>query len=58
MSPLCTIFIFLFETYLASPDGKEINETPYLILFVTTGLLNAVAAILSLFETEEEFSPD
>ena len=58
MSPLCTIFIFLFETYLAAPDGKEINETPYLILFVTTGLLNVVAAVLSLFETEEQFSPD
>ena len=58
MSPLCTIFIFIFETYIAAPEGKQISDTPYFILFFTTGLLNVVAAILSLFETEEEFSPD
>ena len=58
MSPLCTIFIFIFETYIAAPEGKQVSDTPYFILFFTTGLLNVVAAILSLFETEEEFSPE
>ena len=57
MSPLCTIFIFLFETYLAAPEGK-INDLAYIILFISTGLLNAISAFLSLFETEEEYSPD
>ena len=58
MSPLCTIFIFIFESYIAAPNGKQVSDTPYLILFVTTGLLNVVAAVLSLFETEEEYSPE
>ena len=61
MSPLCTVFIFLFETYIAAPeDGqttKEVSDMPYIILFITTGLLNIIAAVLSLFETEEEFRP-
>ena len=58
MSPLCTVFIFLFETYIAAPEGKEeVSDTPYFILFITTGLLNVIAAILSMFETEEEFKP-
>ena len=58
MSPLCTIFIFIFETYIAAPEGKQVSDTPYFILFFITGLLNVVAAVLSLFETEEEFSPE
>ena len=57
MSPLCTVFIFLFETYIATPTG-EVNITPYIILFVTTGILNIIPAILCLFETEELFSPE
>ena len=58
MSPLCTIFIFIFGTYIAAPEGKQVSDTTYLILFITTGLLNVVAAVLSLFETEEEYSPE
>ena len=57
MSPLCTVFIFLFETYIATPTG-EVNITPYIILFISTGILNIVPAILCLFETEELFSPE
>ena len=57
MSPLCTIFIFLFETYIAAPEGKQVSDTPYIILFTVTGFLNAIAAVLSLFETEELFTP-
>jgi MFS family permease len=57
MSPLCTIFIFLFETYIAAPEGKQVSDIPYIILFTVTGFLNAIAAVLSLFETEELFTP-
>jgi len=61
MSPLCTVFIFLFETYIAAPedgqDPAQVSDMPYIILFVTTGLLNVVSAILSLFETEELYQP-
>jgi hypothetical protein len=58
MSPLCTVFIFLFDTYIAAPEGtKEVGDTPYIILFLVTGLLNLISAFLSLFETEEEFKP-
>ena len=58
MSPLCTVFIFLFETYIAAPEGNnEVSDTPYIILFLTIGLLNVIAAVLSMFETEEEFRP-
>jgi len=61
MSPLCTVFIFLFETYIAAPedgqDPAQVSDMPYIILFVTTGLLNIVSAVLSLFETEELFQP-
>ena len=61
MSPICTIFIFLFETYIAAPEegqtAKEVSDMPYIILFTTTGLLNIISAVLSLFETEEEFKP-
>ena len=59
MSPLCTVFIFLFETYIAAPDGgKPVSDTPYIILFVTTGLLNIIAAILGMFEGEDLYSPE
>jgi uncharacterized protein with PQ loop repeat len=59
MSPLCTVFIFLFDTYIAAPEGaaNEVSDTPYIILFIVTGLLNLISAFLSLFETEEEFKP-
>ena len=61
MSPLCTVFIFLFETYIAAPedgqDPAQVSDMPYIILFVTTGLLNVVSAVLSLFETEELYQP-
>ena len=59
MSPLCTVFIFLFDTYIAAPEGatQEVGDTPYIILFLVTGLLNLISAFLSLFETEEEFKP-
>ena len=59
MSPLCTVFIFLFDTYIAAPEGatNEVSDTPYIILFSVTGLLNLISAFLSLFETEEEFKP-
>ena len=58
MSPLCTVFIFLFETYIAAPEnGKIVSDTPYIILFFVTGLLNLISAVLCLFETEEKFSP-
>ena len=61
MSPLCTVFIFLFETYIAAPedgqDPAQVSDMPYIILFVTTGLLNIVSAVLSLFETEELYQP-
>lgn len=58
MSPLCTVFIFLFETYIGAPEGKQTSDTPYFILFISTGLLNLIAAFLSFFETEEEFIPE
>ena len=62
MSPLCTIFIFLFETYIAAPqpgqNPSEVSDMPYIILFITCGLLNVFASILSLFETEEPYTPD
>ena len=62
MSPLCTIFIFLFETYIAAPEPgqnpSEISLTPYIVLFIICGLLNVLAAILSLFETEEPYAPE
>lgn len=59
MSPLCTVFIFLFDTYIAAPEGEEnqVSDTPYIILFLVTGLLNLISAVLSLFESEEEFQP-
>jgi hypothetical protein len=59
MSPLCTVFIFLFDTYIAAPEGatEEVSDTPYIILFIVTGSLNLISAFLSLFETEEEFKP-
>ena len=56
MSPLCTVFIFLFETYIGAPEGEQINDIPYIILFIITGLFNVIAAILSLFEPEEEYN--
>jgi hypothetical protein len=51
MSPLCTVFIFLFDTYIAAPEGaaNEVSDTPYIILFIVTGLLNLISAFLSLF---------
>jgi hypothetical protein len=59
MSPLCTVFIFLFETYIAAPEGgKPVSDTPYIILFVTTGLLNIIAAILGIFEGEDLYTPE
>jgi MFS family permease len=59
MSPLCTVFIFLFETYIAAPEGeKPVSDTPYIILFVTTGLLNIIAAVLGMFEGEDLYSPE
>ena len=59
MSPLCTVFIFLFETYIAAPEGeKQVSDTPYIILFVTTGLLNIIAAILGMFEGEDVYTPE
>ena len=58
MSPLCTVFIFIFETYIAPPkDGKIVSDTPYIILYFIIGLLNIIAAILCMFETEEKLSP-
>lgn len=57
MSPLCTVFIFLFETYIAAPENGKVSDTPYIVLFVVSGLLNVIAAVLSLFETEEKFNP-
>jgi MFS family permease len=62
MSPLCTVFIFLFETYIAAPEEgqspTEVSDKPYFILFITCGLLNVIATILSLFETEEPYTPE
>jgi hypothetical protein len=49
MSPLCTVFIFLFETYVAVPEeGQSPAES-------SSGLLNVIETILSLFETEEPY---
>ena len=59
MSPLCNGFIFLFKTYIAAPEGgKPVSDTPYIILFVTTGLLNIIAAILIFFEGEDLYTPE
>ena len=59
MSPLCTVFIFLFETYVAVPEEgqnpAEASDKPYFVLFITSGLFNVIATILSLFETEETY---
>ena len=59
MSPLCTVFIFLFETYIAAPEQqKPVSDTPYIILFVTSGLLNIISAILGMFEGEDLYNPE
>ena len=62
MSPLCTVFIFLFETYIAAPEKgqslAEVSDKPYFILFIVCGLLKLVATVLSLFETEEPYTPE
>ena len=62
MSPLCTVFIFLFETYIAAPEEgqspAEVSDKPYFILFIVCGLLKLVATVLSLFETEEPYTPE
>ena len=60
--PLSLIFLLLVDNKFAKKvdeDSVKItsifdsDNTPYFILFTTCGILNAVSAILSCFETEE-----
>ena len=55
LSPLCNIFMFLFDNAYALKDnsGEEVSNSPYFILYIILGLLNSISAVLGLFETED-----
>ena len=61
MIPICSIFMFIFDSNFAEDNhSKDIKlfdseNRPYFILFTVCAFINAVAGVLSCFETEEKF---
>ena len=63
--PICIVFLFFFDQKYATVNEGDIetnitgifnsSNAPYFILFIISGLLNCISAILSCFETEELF---
>ena len=55
MSPICYVFMFLFDEKYAKIGTQEISDAPYFALFIVCGALNIISAVLSLSEPEEKF---
>ena len=54
LNPVNMVLMYLFENKLGN-TGSEYLFTPFFILYIILGGLNAIAAILSCFETEDIF---
>ena len=54
MTPICYVFMFVFDGIFAKVSTQSISTIPYYILFITCGAINSIGAILSLYETEEK----
>ena len=57
LNPILTVFMFFFDqkykNYTFPEKFNQIFTSPYFILYAILGLLNAIAAVLSCFESEE-----
>ena len=55
MLPLNYFFMFYFDDIFADEGKENISDMPYIILFISCSALNAISAVLSCFEPEDEF---
>jgi len=55
MLPLNYFFMFYFDDIFADKGKENISDMPYIILFISCSALNAISAVLSCFEPEDEF---
>lgn len=58
MSPLIYFFMYFFDQIFAAKGTQNVSDLPYIILFITCGVLNCIASVLSIFEPEDKFTLD